>query len=132
MSREYSKAIGACPGCGRSISVNAGRYSRHNSGEQGDICDFSQMRAPYRADQQTPTDWVGRAHIVANLAADVQDSDPAVVWQWLTALPADELQRLMMIALAAVPVEQTVAEMFAWVTELPAAETPATPKENAA
>ena len=51
----------------------------------------------------------------------VQDSDPQIVWDYLTALPADELQRLLMFALAGVPVDRHIDDIFGWVLELPAA-----------
>lgn len=63
-----------------------------------------------------------RAELVADLAEQVQDCDPAVVWVYLTGLSAAEVQRLLVVALAAVPVDQTVPEMFAWITDLPIAQ----------
>jgi hypothetical protein len=126
------KGIALCPRCDRPISTTNGRYSLHNDGTHGEVCPLSTMHAPYQSHQQSPTDYVGRAHIVANLAAGVQDEDPTVVWDYLTALPANELQRLMMLALAAIPIDQTVAEMFAWVTELPNAKTTTIPIQEEA
>lgn len=63
-----------------------------------------------------------RARIVADLAAQVQDMDPALVWEYLTAMPAVEVQRLLVVALAAVPVDRTLSGMFAWVNDLPDAK----------
>ncbi|WP_268950232.1 hypothetical protein [Mycolicibacterium pulveris] len=37
-------------------------------------------------------------------------------------MPANELQRLMMVALAAIPVDRRVEDMFAWVCDLPVAK----------
>ena len=61
------------------------------------------------------------AQVIADLANQVQDEDPAIVWEVLTSMPADELQRLLVFALAAIPTDQTVDQMFAWVRQLPVA-----------
>jgi hypothetical protein len=81
---------------------------------------MSKLRIPITGTRDA--DFEGRAHLVGNLASRVQDEDPHVIWDYLTALPAVELQRLLMVALAAIPVDQTVREMFGWVCELPAAK----------
>jgi hypothetical protein len=62
-----------------------------------------------------------RAHLVANLACQLQDEDPAITFEYLTALPADELQRMLMVALAGIPTDQTIRSIFRWVVDLPAA-----------
>lgn len=133
MSRSY-QGIAVCPRCHRTVSTNGGRYSSHKNlnSDDANVCELSLMHVPYRADQQSAMDYVGRAHIVANLAATVQDADPAVVWDYITALPPEELQRLMMLALAALPIEQTVAEMWDWVCDLPAAKSEPAQEKNAA
>ncbi len=64
-----------------------------------------------------------RAVIVTDLAMQVQDSDPAVVWDYLTCLSAVELQRMLMVALAAVRCDGRLEDIFGWVCELPAAVT---------
>lgn len=111
--------IARCPHCDRRVRTLANQYYLHNIGEYDNVCPMSNQRIPITG--TTPTDYVSRARLVTNLAAQVQDADPGVVWHYLTALPAAELQRLTMVALAAIPVDQTVEEMFAWVSALPAA-----------
>lgn len=111
--------IARCPHCDRTVRTIANRYYLHNTGEYDQVCPMSEQRVPITGD--TPMDYVARAKLVANLASQVQDFDPAIVWSYLTALPGSELQRLMMVALAAIPLDKTVDEMFSWVTALPAA-----------
>lgn len=72
-------------------------------------------------DGLTDRDHEKRAKVIADLANQVQDEDPAIVWEVLTSMPADELQRLLVFALAAIPTDQTVDQMFAWVRQLPVA-----------
>ena len=48
-----------------------------------------------------PDDHERRALLITDLAAQVQDEDPYIVWDYLTAVPAAEVQRLLMFALAA-------------------------------
>jgi hypothetical protein len=62
-----------------------------------------------------------RATLVCDLAAQLRDVDPAVVWDYLTGLPADELQRMTMVALAGIDVDSPISEVFGWVQQLPAA-----------
>jgi hypothetical protein len=64
---------------------------------------------------------VSRAHLVAQLAVQIHDEDPEVVWDYITAIPEQELHRMLMVALAAVPVDLSVAEVFSWVSDLPTA-----------
>lgn len=111
--------IALCPHCGRGVRTINNCYYLHNTGDYDRVCPLSEQRVPITG--LTPADYASRAKLVANLASQVQDADPRIVWTYLTALPGNELQRLMMVALAALPVDQTVAEMWAWVTELPAA-----------
>jgi hypothetical protein len=101
------------------VRTSEGRYGLHNIGEQGQLCPMTQQHIPITGD--SPTSYLSRARLVANLAEQVQDADPSVVWSYLTALSATELQRMAMIALAAIPVDQTVEQMFSWVCELPSA-----------
>lgn len=115
------KGISTCPRCNRTVATSNSMYVQHNIAAE-EICPLSKRRVPYQSHQQSAADYVGRAHIVANLAAMVQDEDPAVAWDYLTALPADELQRVAMLALAGIRIDQTVGEMYAWVADLPVAD----------
>jgi hypothetical protein len=116
MSRTLP-GIARCPLCDRTMSTYDGRFCRHRHGE--DYCRMSNQHVAITG--VTPTDYLSRAHLVADLAFQVQDSDPAIVWDYLTALPGAELQRLTMIALAGIPVDKTVPQIFSWVSELPIA-----------
>lgn len=113
-------SIALCPYCNRSVRTSGNYYMLHNTGTYEEVCPLSEQRVPITGD--SPSEYASRAKLVANLACQVQDEDPERVWHYLTSLPATELQRLAMVALAAVPVEQTVADMFSWVTDLPAAK----------
>lgn len=115
------KGISRCPRCDRTIATDASRFKPHSvvEGEFGE-CPMSGQHTPIAG--HTPTDYLSRGYLVADLAQQVQDQDTRVVWDVLTALPAAEVQRLLMIALAAVPTDQPIAEMFAWVAKLPVAK----------
>lgn len=117
-----TRGIAPCPRCARAVATSADRYVLHSTapGADGRCCPLSLQHIAI--DGHTPTAYVSRAHLVADLAEQVQDADPAIVWEYLTALPAAELQRLLMISLAAVPVDKTVEDIWGWVTELPAAK----------
>jgi hypothetical protein len=109
-----------CPGCGRRIGVRHGKFCQHlDPGSGGEYCRLSGQRVPVTG--HSDRDYETRAWTVLDLAQQVADRDPQLVWTYLTATPADELQRLLMIALAAVPVDRPIAEVFRWVYELPAA-----------
>jgi hypothetical protein len=53
-----------------------------------------------------------------HLAGQLRDCDPAMTWQYLTAIPSAELQRLLVVALAAIPLESKRSELFGWVQQL--------------
>lgn len=115
------KGIARCPRCDRTITTDGGRYKHHSLVEHsGETCPMTDQHTPITG--TAPTDYLSRAYLVADLAEQVQDRDPAVVWDVLTATPAAELQRLLVIALAAVPIGQPVSETWGWVCDLPAAK----------
>ena len=113
-------SIGRCPRCDRTISTHGNRWARHG------ITAGSDRYCPMSKQSLIPTgishrDFERRAAIVTDLACQVRDSDTAIVWEYLTAASAVELQRMMMVALAAIPVDQTLRDTFGWVCELPLA-----------
>lgn len=61
------------------------------------------------------------ADLTLHLAAVLREEDPCLVWSTLTRLSRRKLQELAVIALAAIPVDMTQAELLAWVNALPAA-----------
>ena len=83
-------------------------------------CPLSELREVVTG--HTHYDDERRAKVIAELAEIVQDADPSVAWIYLTCLPAEELQRMLMFALAAIPVDKTVDDIWAWITELPVAQ----------
>lgn len=103
------------------VTTKSERYADHGiTHGSSDICRMSGQRAPIKG--LTDKDFGDRAYLVADLAGQLQDLDPVIVWDYLTALPAAELQRMMMVALAAIRVEgQKVDDLFAWVCDLPIA-----------
>jgi hypothetical protein len=114
--------ITRCPRCDRTVTACNRRYSDHGivkgSSEQ---CRMSGQRMPVVG--LAEGDFQDRAYLVADLAAQLQDLDPVIVWDYLTALPAAELQRMLMVALAAVPVDgKRVEDLFGWVCALPIAK----------
>lgn len=116
-----SPGIGTCPRCGRTVRTYQGRYNTHGI-EPGspDICMMSKRRQPISGMNETAFE--SRAYLVTELASELQDEDPHVTWEYLTALPAVEVQRLLMVALAGIETEgRTLTEIFGWVNELPIA-----------
>jgi hypothetical protein len=108
-----------CPYCGRLVRASKGIYVTHSVTPKtwGDTCPMSGEHCPITG--HSDVDYVNRAHLVANLAWRIKDEDPADTWRYLTMLPADEVQRLLMLALAAVPVDRSVEDLFEWVCDLP-------------
>lgn len=78
-----------------------------------DICIMSGRKPPIEG--TSPTAMVRRAQLVCELACELRDYDPRDVWDYLTCLPAVEIQRMLVIALAAVDVDKPLGELFAWV-----------------
>lgn len=112
--------MGVCPKCGRDVKTLDYRYIQHSStGEVGFPCSLSGMREPLVGDSAAA--YLSRAVLVGDLACRLKDEDPAVVWDYLTAVSGNELQKLMVVALAAVPVDKSVGELFEWVSDLPKA-----------
>lgn len=68
------------------------------------------------------SDYERRAVLVGELAQQVQDYSPHEVWEYLTALPGVELQRLLMVSLAAIPLDRSLNDMYRWVVDLPIAQ----------
>jgi hypothetical protein len=111
----------ACPRCGRTVGTDDHYYGRHGViPDSSDICPMSKRRVPISGTRAE--DHTARAKLIARLAAEVQDEDPLEVWDYLTTLPGDEIQRLLQFALAAIPVDKTIHEIFGWVNDLPAAK----------
>lgn len=108
-----------CPACGRDVRFNSGRFVVHSvtPGKVGESCQMSRERTPVTG--LTERDHERRVDLVTHLAWRLKDEDPQDVWNYLTVLSADEKQRLLMLALAAVPVDRTVDELFEWVFDLP-------------
>ena len=110
-----------CPRCDRAISAHCGRYALHSPTPDGDDhCSMSKQLMPVAGGK--PIDYYRRATLVTDLASQIQDSDPAIVWDYLTATPADEVQRLLVIALAAINIDQPIDRIFGWVYDLPVAK----------
>jgi hypothetical protein len=111
---------GQCPRCARIVSIDTNRWSRHGiTRGSNDYCIMS--RQPVMPTGTTDHDFERRAAIVTDLACQMRDCDTRIVWDYLTAASTLELQRMMMVALAAIPVDQTLRNTFDWVCELPIA-----------
>ena len=111
---------GQCPRCARTVSTNGNRWGVHGVTEgSSDYCMMTKQ--PVMASGTADHDYERRAAIVTDLACQMRDYDTGIVWHYLTAAPAVELQRMMMVALAAVPTDRTLRDTFGWVCELPVA-----------
>lgn len=111
-----------CPYCDRDITVTNARFTPHNvdgSPRNGAPCPLSRQRVPIRGVSNQDHD--DRADVLTDLAFQVQDEDPRVVWDYLTCLDAAELQRLLMFSLAALDINKNVDELWGWVKRLPVA-----------
>lgn len=104
-----------CPRCGATAPVKSGRFRLHGTPH----CPMSELPVPVAGHDEL--DYRRRAYIVAELAGIQRDYDPATVWDYLTTVDAAEVQRLLIVALAAIDVTQTVDELWGWVAVLPAA-----------
>lgn len=123
--------MNVCPYCCRPTSSKDGRWSGHllpdaekSSGAIASIGDrYCPMSDQYMVvEGHDSSHYRRRALQVCDLAAQLQHSgDPRIVWDVLTTVPADELQRLAVIALAGINTDQAVEDVFGWVLELPAA-----------
>lgn len=110
-----------CPHCGRRCTIRNHRYSRHHN-THGDYCLLSELPAP--ATGTHADDYQHRATIVARLAALLRDQDTNHTLAWLHTQPRHELVRLMVVALAAIPTEKRLTDIYHWIYQLPAARSP--------
>lgn len=119
---SHTRGRADCPRCNRNVITKDGRYQQHTT-EPKDAttpCRMSGQYAPTTG--HTDNEYADRARLVADLAAQVQDSDPALVWEYLTCVDAAELQRLLVVALAGIDCNKRVHDIWGWVTELPVAK----------
>jgi len=61
------------------------------------------------------------ADIALGLACRLRDEHPQLTWDALNNLDHVDLMKLAVILLAAIPIDRTKSELFAWVYDLPAA-----------
>lgn len=114
--------MNTCPYCGREVSTFKARFCNHNVENvprNGTPCPLSGQKVPIEG--VSNQDHADRAELITDLACQVQDMDPAVVWTYLTCLGGAELQRLLMFTLAAVDVDKSIDELWGWVKALPTA-----------
>jgi len=115
--------VAQCPRCSRLISIDNNRWCRHGmTPGSHKYCVMSKQSVLPAG--TTDHDFERRAAIVTDLACQMRDCDTGIVWDYLTATPAVELQRMLMVALAAIPVDQTLRQTFDWVCDLPIAVAP--------
>lgn len=114
------KGTACCPRCMRHVSTDYDRYAVHSPTPGSDTyCPMSKQRTPITG--MTDRDMMARANLLCSLACQVRDEDPRIVWDYLTTMPAVELQRMLQLALAAIPVDRKLHDVFDWVAELPVA-----------
>lgn len=121
-----------CPTCLRHTSIQSnGRWMDHllpgvekSSTElatYGDrYCPMSSQLVSRGGDD--PKAHEHRLKRVLDLAVQLRDGDPAIVWSVLTAMDAVELQRIAMFALAGIDVDRPRDALYGWVLDLPAAK----------
>lgn len=110
-----------CPYCRRTVSTDTNRYVVHSiQPATARRCPLSDQRVVITG--LADADYERRAWTALDLAEQIQDYDPALVWAYLSALPADELRRLLVIALAGLPVDQHPEQIWTWVYRLPVAQ----------
>lgn len=106
-----------CLYCNRMVATHGNRWGKHSVTPGAfDRCPLSFRPIPYPGDSHR--EFRGRALLVGELAAQLRDEDPWMLQVYLTSLPAEELQRLLVVALAAVDVDKPISELFDWVTDL--------------
>lgn len=109
-----------CPFCRRTITAAHQHYTMHGIKPDSDnYCPMS--RQPLPAAGHTDHDYERRARTITRLATQLRDEDPQLVYTYLQSQSHAELLQLASVALAAINTEQTRAEMFRWVLELPEA-----------
>lgn len=67
---------------------------------------------------QRATDLEQCVDLALQLAAVLRDEDPTLVWGSLIRLDRRKLQELTVIALAAIPVDQTRQQLYGWIEGL--------------
>lgn len=106
-----------CPRCSRDIGVSEGRFNKHGINTRSrESCPMSKALTPITGTD--PQSWEARAHLVGALAGQLREEDPLTVWEQLTAMPADELQRLALVALVGFPVEAKLSQSMGWAWDL--------------
>lgn len=106
-----------CPDCGRMVTTAPpNRFMRHSTYPTGPLC--SQSGRPVTADAVLATAHHRRAEQVMYWAQILRDEDPRRVWSWIKHADRDELNAMMMTALAALDPDKSLAETFGWVKGL--------------
>lgn len=111
-----------CHHCKRpTATTNGRRYLPHRMiANTGDNCPMEYQIAPIRGRDAEAHEQ--RIDLVLDLAHQIQDADPTLVWTYLASVPADELKLLMMAALCGLDIgSKSRHELFGWLGELPAA-----------
>lgn len=107
-----------CTVCGKQVTARNHRYARHTH-RVNEFCPMSDLPLPASGD--SPEAYLHRATIVARLAGLLRDEDPRTVHTYLTTLDRGEIISLAMIAVAGIPHQQRVTEIWSWVCDLPQA-----------
>lgn len=112
-----------CAYCGRVVATEYGWYVKHSIEAGGrQSCPLASMPVvPTPVDGVWPTeeDLAVRARLVPRLGQMQQDEDPHLVWTYLSTLKPMDLQIMLAAALAIVPTEGRIRDIFAWLYELP-------------
>lgn len=106
-----------CPRCKRVTALTGRRWVRHTTTPRGfQRCALSLRPVPFEG--TSDAELRGRAFLAGELAAQLRDEDPARLWVYLNAFEPLELRRMLVIALAAIPVDRPVSELYDWVRYL--------------
>lgn len=108
-----------CPYCLRDVSGNSNRYTNHWLSDREQYCPLSSQPIPPVG--MGESEHRRRASIACQLAAQLRDQDPAITHAYLAVQERTELERLTVAALAAIPIDRPMSDIYEWVIGLPVA-----------
>lgn len=110
----------SCPVCRRQIDIDDGSATiAQHPDFLGQKCPMSRQPVPRAVLWELAFE--RSADTVLRLAAELRDDSNAVRGE-LQAAASDQLREWLIIALAAINIDQTVSEILAWVVDLPWSE----------
>jgi hypothetical protein len=102
-----------CPQCGRVTQTVRRRYARHSTEKLGPLCDMSGELVSEDVIEYSRN--LHRVDVVLHWAQMLREEDPAALHSWIRHTDRAELEKLLCIALAGVPIDKPKSEVFGWV-----------------